>query len=276
MISQLEITTGFKNGKSYLKDTFFTVPYHIVNVGQYENDNSLYLMMTSSSPGILDRDEYHIAIKVVSQSRLQLRTQSYQRLFNMKKGSSQKMQVDLEGNSAFSFVSHPIVPHENAKFKNHNIITLKENCLLTMSEIITCGRKHSGEVFQFSHFQNLTEVYYQGRLILKDNVLLEPLLVPLNTVVQLETYTHQGALIHIHTGGRPLGNYIARIHEIFEMQRDILFGISEMAANGFVLRVLGNGAEQLFDCFKQVEKLLWEKNVQGESQVETMKQMIEK
>ncbi len=260
MICQLNITTGFKNGKSYLKDTFFTVPYHIVNVGQYQNNNSLYLMMMSSSPGILDTDEYHIVIKVISESRLQLQTQSYQRLFNMKQGSSQNMQVELEADSAFSFVPHPIVPHEKSKFRNHNIFRLKDNCLLTTSEIITCGRKHSGEVFRFSHFQNLTEVYYLDRLILKDNVHLEPQWAPLNTMVQLETYTHQAALIHIDTGGRPLVHDIERIHEMLEAHRDIIFGISEMAANGFVLRVLGNGAEEIFDCFKRVEKLLWERN----------------
>ena len=32
-----------------------------------------------------------------------------------------------------------------------------------------------------------------------------------------------------------------------------------MAANGFVLRVLGNGGEQLFNCFQQIRDFLWDR-----------------
>jgi urease accessory protein len=44
-----------------------------------------------------------------------------------------------------------------------------------------------------------------------------------------------------------------------EYEENISFGISETAANGFVLRVLGNGGEQLFNCFQQVQNFLWDR-----------------
>lgn len=261
MINQLMIIAGFKEEKSYLKDIFFTRPFRVADVGQYKTDDHLYLMVMSSSPGLLDKDQYDISIKVETGSRLQLQSQAYQRLFNMQEGASQKMKIVLEPGSAFSYVPHPVVPHQNAKFKSHTTAYLQENCELLLSEIITCGRKHSGEVFRFTYFQNLTEIYDRQKLVLKDNILLQPQQVPPNTIGQWEGYTHQGTLLYLHTGEKPALAYLERVQKIVEKEKGVSFGLSEMAANGFVLRILGNGGEQLFTCFKRVQEALWSDDI---------------
>lgn len=257
MISKLTIVAGFKDEKSYLKDTYFTRPFRVADVGQYEIDNGLYLMMMSSSPGLLDNDQYEISIKTEAGSRMQLQTQAYQRLYNMQEGATQKIIIKQETHSSLSFVSHPIVPHENSKFISHTVAYLEDDCELLLSEIITCGRKHSGEIFRFTYFQNLTEIYHQNKLVLKDNILLQPHQVSPGTIGQWEGYSHQGTLIYINTGKNPLSVCIDQIHSILKEERDVNFGISEMAANGFVLRILANGGEQLFNCFRRIQKELW-------------------
>jgi urease accessory protein len=50
---------------------------------------------------------------------------------------------------------------------------------------------------------------------------------------------------------------IEEILKFIRNEENISFGISEMAANGFVLRVLGNGGEQLFNCFQKIKDFLW-------------------
>lgn len=257
MISQLKIIAGFKGERSYLKDVFFTRPFRVANVGQYKTDNDLYLMVMSSSPGLLDKDEYDISVKIETDARLQLQSQAYQRLYNMQEGATQKITIMLESGSSFSFVSHPIVPHTHSKFKSHTMVHLQDNCQLLMSEIITCGRKYSGEIFRFTHFQNLTEIYYKQKLLLKDNILLQPLQVPPDTIGQWEGFTHQGTLIYLNTSTEPASAYMSEIQRMLEEEKDINFGISETAANGFVLRMLCNGGEQLYNCFKRVQERLW-------------------
>jgi urease accessory protein len=188
----------------------------------------------------------------------------------MKKGSSQITKVKLAPNSAFCYVPHPIVPQENSIFRNHTIIHLEKNCELILSEIITCGRKNSefispdreifGEIFKFTYFQNVTEICFNDLLILKDKIILEPQVVPVDTVIQLEGYTHQATFIYLNTGNNNVEyELIAEILKIMEYEENISFGVSEMAANGFVLRVLGNGGEQLFNCFQQIQNFLWER-----------------
>ena len=269
-MANLYIKTGFKEGKSYLMDSYVSVPFRITNIGQIKEDSCLYMMLGSSSPGLLDTDNHEIDINVEENSRFQLQTQSYQRLYNMKKGSSQITKVKLAPNSAFCYVPHPIVPQENSIFRNHTIIHLEKNCELILSEIITCGRKNSefispdreifGEIFKFTYFQNVTEICFNDLLILKDKIILEPQEVPVDTVIQLEGYTHQATFIYLNTGNSSVAyELIAEILKIMEYEENISFGVSEMAANGFVLRVLGNGGEQLFNCFQQIQNFLWER-----------------
>ena len=267
-MANLYIKTGFKEGRSYLMDSYVSVPFRITNTGQVKDDGCLYMMLGSSSPGLLDSDNHEIDINIEENSQFQLQTQSYQRLYNMKKGSSQITKVKLAPNSVFCYVPHPIVPQENSIFRNYTSIYLDKNCELILSEIITCGRKNSeyiypgkeisGEIFKFTSFQNVTEIYLNDLLVLKDKIRLEPNVSPVNTVIQLEEYTHQATFIYINTNNNQRAcDLVEKTIEIIKMEENISFGVSEMAANGFVLRVLGNGGEQLFNCFQQIKDFLW-------------------
>ena len=262
MVSNLRIEVEERDGQSFLRDAYVTQPFRIVPVGQYETDGASYLMIMSSSPGILSGDKYDIQVNVKNKARLQLQSQSYQRLFNMEHDASQIMTVKMHTGTSFSYVPHPVVPHEDSTFKSHNKIYIDDDCDLTISEIITCGRKHSGESFKYAHFQNLVEVYHHDHLILKDNVLLKPEIMPLESLGLLEGYTHQGTLIYLNTKNEDVLDHIEHFYKELEELEGVSFGISELQAKGFVIRVLGNGGEQMYDFFKKVQRVLWEEKVE--------------
>ena len=88
MIVELNIKTGFKNNKTYLETGYCTQPFKIANITEDKSKGILQLMLMSSSPGILDGDDYNIKIELAEHSFLELQTQSYQRLFNIKKGAT--------------------------------------------------------------------------------------------------------------------------------------------------------------------------------------------
>ncbi|HVI44066.1 MAG TPA: urease accessory protein UreD [Chitinophaga sp.] len=261
MINRLSITCGFKNERSYLKDTFFTRPFRVVSVGEDRRDPALYLMIMSSSPGILDDDHYDIDITVETHSRLQLQSQSYQRLFNMQRGARQEQRITLQRNSTFSYVQHPVVPHEHSIFSGHTAIILEDNCQLTFGEIITCGRKHSGEVFRFSSFHNITEVRYRHKLLLKDNVLLQPQLLSMQAIGQMEGYTHQATLLYVNTGECDMDALPDALHELLSAEEGIAAGVSRSGTYCTVVRILGNGGEQLLSCLQRMQYYLWKNSV---------------
>lgn len=262
MVSNLKIEVEERDGQSFLRDAYVNQPFRIVPVGQYKSDGASYLMIMSSSPGILSGDKYDIQVNVKKKARLQLQSQSYQRLFNMEHDASQIMSVKMHKGTSFSYVPHPVVPHEDSTFKSHNIIHIEDDCDLTISEIITCGRKHYGEAFKYAHFQNLVEVYHHDRLILKDNVLLKPEIMPLESLGLLEGYTHQGTLIYLNTKNEDVLEHIEHFYKELEELEGVSFGISELQAKGFVIRILGNGGEQMFDFFKKVQSVLWGEKVE--------------
>lgn len=264
MINNLKIEVEEREGTSFLRDAYVTQPFRIIPVGQYTSDGASYLMIMSSSPGILSGDNHEIGVNIKKNARLQLQTQSYQRLFNMEENASQTMEVKMHKNTSFSYVPHPVVPHESSTFKSHIKVAMEDGCDLTISEIITCGRKHYGEEFKYSHFQNLLEVFHQDRLIMKDNVLLVPEIMPLESMGLLEGYSHQGTLVYINTKNKDVGALIEYFFSELELLEHVSFGISALQTNGFAIRILGNGGEQMFDFFKKVQSELWEKNEEKE------------
>lgn len=259
MDSRLHIIAGHKAGKSYVKDLFVSPPFRVVSVGQRKNDNKLYQIVMSSSPGILDGDRYQLDIELEKGSALQLQSQSYQRLFNMKDEAIQQLNISMEDNTSFAYVPHPVVPHEDSNFKSKANINIGENSQVIMAEIITCGRKHYGELFKLKKFQNLTEIYHKDKLMVKDNVLIQPDLIPIKSIGNLEEYTHQGTLIFYSTKKDVNKNdLIEIIYTQIESQHEMEIGISAMEDNGFIIRTLGNGGEVMYNFFLKVQDILWE------------------
>lgn len=274
MVCSMNIIVAQRKGNSYLKDAYVTQPFRIVPVGQYKRDNAAYLMIMSSSPGLLDKDDHQIKINLQKHTKLQLQTQAYQRLFQMREGSRQTTEIKMDEGTVFSFVPHPVVPQNASSFVSHNVVEMEKNCHFLLSDIITCGRKLTGELFEYNHFQNLTEIYVEGKLAVKDNVLLQPQIMPINQLGILEGYTHQATLIYVNTAGYAIEDWIERFHEKYSIIKDIAFGISKLSLDGFMIRVLGNGAEILFEMFQAIQNDVWEgimisHTVQIESKEET-------
>ena len=248
---KLHIKTGFKNNQTYLETGYCTQPLKIANITEDKTKGDLQLMLMSSSPGILDGDNYEIKIELAEQSFLQLHTQSYQRLFTMKNGATQHFEAHLAPQSSLIYLPHPLVPHESAHFTTRNDIYLSPQCTLIWGEILTCGRKLNGEVFKFTKLHSLTNIYLNNRLMIKENLFLEPRTINLNALGQLEGYSHQASLIYLNEWV-DIPELTKKINHFLSQQKDIVFGISEPPLNGLIIRILGQKAEQLFDCLKLI------------------------
>jgi urease accessory protein len=254
MISQCHIRTNFADGITRLGNTYFTSPFKVANITEDKRSKWLQLMIMNSSPGILDGDDYEINIELEKNSCLHLHSQSYQRLFQMKKGALQNSVIRLAENCSFTYIQHPCVPHEQSIFKSTNKIFLSANCNLVWGEVLTCGRKLNGEVFRFASYHTVTEIYKEDRLVIKENLRMQPSLVDPKVIGQLEGHTHQASFIYLPAEGvKP--ECMDTVHQWLEGQPEIVFGITNAGGNGMVIRVLGNGAESLYNILVTVSKM---------------------
>jgi urease accessory protein len=173
----------------------------------------------------------------------------------MKTGARQSTEVYLEKGSSFVYLPHPSVPHENSIFISRNRIYLSEDCQLIWGEVLTCGRKLNGEEFRFAKYHNITEIFINDKLVIRENLLMQPSLTNPSVMGQLEGFTHQASFIFIHEKADCIALSDA-VHEYLLLQKEIEFGVSSPAVNGLLVRVLGYKAEQLHDCLKAISKLV--------------------
>lgn len=261
MESQIRLIVGAKQGRSYIRSLYTSPPFRVVSVGQLAHDNAAYLMIMSTSPGVLSGDRYEIDVRVESGARLQLKSQSYQRIYDMDRYAVQTMRVEVGDGAHFSQVAHPIVPHRNSTFYATSLVELGEGSSFLQGEIITCGRKYHGEEFEFKEFSNSVEVRSGGVLRLKDRVWLAPQQMPLSQLGLLEGYTHQATLIYQTTQSVDINDSIESIYDILSALDTIKFGISQTHYPGFVIRALGRGGEDLFEALQMVQNFIWNNRV---------------
>ena len=218
MKAELTFNTFVYNGITCLGETYVTSPFKLMNITEDKKAKKLHLMVMSSSPGVLDEDEYNINISVTENGALQLHTQSYQRIFNMQNGAKQNMEIHLAKGATFVYLPHPSVPHEQSIFKASNKIYLQDNSSLIWAEILTCGRKLNGEIFQYAKYHSITDIYLNDKLIIKENLFMQPALINPVLLGQMEGFTHQGSMIVLggdrsNTGISQLDNSIIEYKE---------------------------------------------------------------
>jgi urease accessory protein len=254
MKAQLTIQTKYCSGVTQLAGCYFTPPLKVMNITEDKAAAKLDLMLMSASPGILEGDVYSMRIDVAAQSSLQLHTQAYQRLFAMKKGADLTMEVHIGDDAFFYYLPHPAVPHKESVYRAHNKIYLSNNSQLLWGEVLTCGRGLHNEVFQFTLFHNLTEIFWNNKLVIKENLFLEPATSNPALMGQLEGFTHQATLL-FWSQDKNEDECIALLDEFLAQQTELVYGITT-ASQAVEVRLLGYKSELLYDCLKAMAALL--------------------
>ncbi len=263
MISQCNIVTVLRNGRTILQESYCTQPFKIANITEDKKESQLQLMIMTASPGLLDGDDHRYDLKLLEGTSLKLESQCYQRLYHMKTGAYQQMNICLSEGAHLTFIPHPCVPHEAAAFKTKNTIHLQNDCSLIWGEILTCGRAGSGESFIFSKVHSLTEIYINQKIAIRENILMQPNIKSLAGIGMLEGFTHQATLFFLDEK-KDMAVIRKMFYDKLAQFDTIEFGISIAPVNGLILRIFGYKAEQLFNILKSIGGMLEsEKNSEG-------------
>lgn len=257
MITSVKIKTAVRDGRTYLGEMFYSPPVKLADITEDRRSGTLHLMQMSSSPGILDGDEYDMVIDLAANSSLKWSTQAYQHVFQMENKAVQNLNVTLGENARFFYVPQPVVPHAAADFRCRNRIGLSDGNVLVWSEILASGRKLNDENFLYKSYHSMTEIFVGKKLFLKENQFLEPALRPLGGIGQLEGFSHQCSLICIGDFDRTIK---LKVLSTLDLEEKILYGITDTAVNGFIVRILGNGGEQLYRCAQNISSII-QKNI---------------
>lgn len=245
MKSNVSVITGSRNGITFLKDSFHSVPFKIADVREDKSQSCLDIMLMSSSPGILDGDAYQLDITVNASCALHLKTQSYQRIFTMKKSAQQVFKVIIKENGFFQYIPHPTVPHTDSNYCGINDIYLHQGAGVIWSDITSCGRKLNGEQFAYKRLENKTTFYIDDQPVVIEHILFQPAKSNPLQMGQLEGFTHNASLFII-SDKIPVAELKRQVDGYLENEKDLSFGSSEAPLNGLIVKILANQSERIF------------------------------
>lgn len=84
---------------------------------------------------------------------------------------------------------------------------------------------------------------------------MQPSLINVHAIGQLEGYTHQASMIYLQPNV-DCKILQSTIIELLSTEKNIELGISIAPVNGLIIRLLGHGAEQLYNCLQRVAQIL--------------------
>ncbi|MGV3026788.1 urease accessory protein UreD [Clostridium thermobutyricum] len=191
--------------------------------------------------GYVEGERFLNNIELKENARAIVTTQASTKIYKCenKKETYQKTKVILSKNSILEFINDPVILYKDAKYKQENNIYIDKDSTLIYSDGITSGWSPTGEVFKYSSAKLKTNLYYDGELMLIDNLVMEPEKYDVNSIGYLEGYLNFGTLLVINKNIDK--KFIENMRKKLEDVRlDVSFGVSSLEINGFILRVIGN------------------------------------
>jgi urease accessory protein len=238
-MGKLYIETAYENGKTVVKDSFFTSPFKITK--PLQTGDMAEIMIMQASAGILEGDEHEIELKIHSGSRVAVTGQSYTKLFKMENGKArQNVKITVEKDGFLCYLPCPVIPFCESEFIGTNEIYLEKGARFVMQDIFACGRYGMGEKFGFRKYHSRTQVYENGKIVFADNTRLVPSEFDISGTGYFEGYTHQGLA------------YFYGFEKINAPDSDNVIAAVTQAKKGQLLRVLGNSSDETEQYLKNV------------------------
>lgn len=240
-----------KNGNTVISEKRFDGLIKLSPTIHLDSEKISTFFIVGLGGGYVEGEKYKYSINLKEDSRSIITTQASTKVYKCEHGekTEQETIINLEKNSILEYITDSVILYKNAIYKQVNNIYMDESATLIYSDGITSGWSKAGDAFQYSNVQLKTRVYVNNKLVLLDNLLVNPREDDVTKLGFFEGYQNFGTLLVINKNINiklieELRNYIKRLN------LPIYFGISELEVNGFVLRVLGNLTQNIESAIK--------------------------
>ncbi len=143
-----------------------------------------------------------------------------------------------------------MIPYAQSAFESDMKIHLEdESSRFFLMEIISCGRKASGERFRYRKYASKVSVWRRGSLIYRDNTRYEPEKMDMEGIGMYEGYTHM-ANIFLTGGSEELQQ---NIWEILEQEPECDGGVTKLVQNDLAVRIFGQRAQKLQEVAEKMK-----------------------
>ncbi len=248
---EFDIVLEQKNGKTVISEKRFNGLIKISPTIHLDSEKISTYFIVGLGGGYVEGERYKYSITQREDSRAIITTQSSTKVYKCENNdrTEQETIINLEKNSILEYITDSVILYKNAIYKQVNNIYMDDSATLIYSDGITSGWSKEGDAFQYSNVQLKTNVYLNNKLVLLDNLLVDPKRNDVTKLGFFEGYKNFGTLLVINKNINAETIEDLR-NEIENLNLPIYFGISELEVNGFVLRVLGNLTQNIESAIK--------------------------
>src|SRR5690554_4477753 len=173
--SVLRATARQVDNRTILTERYHEAPLKITKTFYEEATGHLQLYIMDVSPGLLDGDCYEINLQLEDHAHLIVTNQSFTKIHPTPYLAAEMRQhIQLGKGAVLEYMPEPTIPYACSRFQGQIKVDLDEGAILLYADILTPGRTHRDELFQYHSFSSRFEVYRNQQLIVWDQFLLEP------------------------------------------------------------------------------------------------------
>lgn len=256
---QFDITLEKKNEETVISKKSFGGLVKVSPRMHLDSEKISSYFIVGLGGGYVEGEKYRYEIHMKKDTRALITTQSATKVYKCEHGLTTKQStiINLEDNSILEYITDNVILYKDADYKQINEIYMDKDATLIYTDGITCGWSKDGEKFQYSRVQFKTKIYVENKVVLLDNLLVNPKEDDVTKLGYFEGYENFGTLIVINKNITT--DIIEKLRKILgELKLNICCGISEIETNGFVLRVLGNLTQDInaaiYICHNYIRK----------------------
>ncbi len=130
--------------------------------------------------GLVDGDQLSLEVRVAAGATALLSSRGNTRIYRSPQGCRSVLSARVEKGALLILVPDPTTCYTGARFEQRQDIHLAPEASLILMDLVTTGRRATGERWDFSRFSSSLGVYREGRALFDERWLLDPAQGPLS------------------------------------------------------------------------------------------------
>lgn len=161
---------------SALAKMSFQYPLKLISPSPTGWQKSILVFLLTYGGGLVGGDQVHLKIVVQPRAKLSIVTQGHTKIFKSPSRdviTRQTLSVLVDAGSALCLLPDPVQPFADSVYEQSQVFTLAKGATIFALDWVSQGRLARGENWDIWGWRGRNEVWSNGRLLLRDNVILD-------------------------------------------------------------------------------------------------------
>lgn len=239
---KLSLRFARRGSRTDLVRSCFTLPLQVLAPLAME-DGSAYLSLLNPTGGILGGDRLTSEIVLEPGAHVSLTTPSATRIYRTDNVPAMQDTVIRVGEGAtIEYFPDHLIPHPGSALRQSLRVEIAAGGRALLWEAMACGRVAREERWQFREIVTEVEVSVRGKPVWLSRTKIDPAALAPQRPGIAEAYAYSGSLAILADGFTMWPQLIAELNRKLAAFPEVRGGVSKLAGDGCLVRLLANSA----------------------------------